>query len=290
MPLAAPESTGIDHMTLIAIDMDGTMLNAAGALTDRTANAIHAAADAGYTMVIATGRPPHLVTSFVDRLGGAVSHVVATNGSLISTFPVDDGNEPQLLHLLSFDTNRARSIVTAIRATRPGYGFAYATDAGFAHESGFAERMPAAVHDKPVPDVLALGGETAFKLFAFHDEVGPYELLDLLPPIVNAEPDAELFSVGHMGADAVEIGPASTDKSAGMSWLCDHLGVEACDVIAIGDERNDLTMIEWAGVGVAMSNAEQSVRRAADLVIGNHDNDGVAAYLEGLVKSTSRQR
>lgn len=282
-------STGIDQVTLIAIDMDGTMLNAAGSLTDRTANAIHAAAAAGFTMVVATGRPPHLVTQFVDQLGGAVSHVVATNGSMIATFPVDDGSDPQLLHLLSFDADRARSIVADIRATGSGYGFAYATDAGFAHELGFAERMPAAVHDEPVPDVLALGGGAAFKLFAFHNEVGAYELLDTLPPIVNADPTDETFAVGHMGADAVEIGPASTDKQAGMIWLCDHLGVETSDVIAIGDERNDLTMIEWAGVGVAMSNAEQSVRRAADLVIGNHDNDGVAAYLEGLVKSTSRE-
>lgn len=277
-------------MTLIAIDMDGTMLSASGSLTERTATAIHAAADAGHTMVVATGRPPHLVTQFVDQLGGAVSHIVATNGSMISTFPVDDGTDPQLLHLLSFDTGRARSIVTAIRGTRSGYGFAYATDAGFAHESGFAERMPAAVHDEPVPDVLALGGDTAFKLFAFHDELGAYALLDLLPSIVNPEPAVEPFAVGHMGADAVEIGPASTDKRAGLSWLCDHLDVETADVIAIGDERNDLTMIEWAGLGVAVSNAEQSVRQAADVVIGNHDNDAVAAYLEGLVKSTSRQR
>jgi Cof subfamily protein (haloacid dehalogenase superfamily) len=272
-------------MALIAIDMDGTLLDASGRLTARTADAVHAARTAGHRVVIATGRPPHLVTEFVDQLGGAVSHVVATNGSLISTYPADEHGDPELLHLLSFDADRARRMVVDIRASQPGYGFAYATDAGFAHEPGFAERMPAAVHDAPIPDVLALGGTAAFKLFAFHAEIDAHTLLERLPPIVNARSTDEPFAVGHMGADAVEIGPASTDKRAGLRWLCAHLDVARTDVIAIGDELNDLTMIEWAGTGVAVSNADPSVRDAADEVIGAHDDHGVAAYLERLSRA-----
>lgn len=277
-------------MALIAIDMDGTLLDQGGLLTARTSDAVHAAAEVGHTMVIATGRPPHLVTHFVDQLGGAVSHVVATNGSIISTYPDSANGDPQVLHLLSFEADRARRIITDIRASGPGYGFAYATDAGFGHEVGFAERMPAAVHDDPIPDVLSLAGTAAFKLFAFHDELDAYTLLDELPPIVNSDPRDEPFAVGHMGADAVEVGPASTDKCAGLRWLCDLLGVEQADVIAIGDELNDLTMIEWAGTGVAMSNAEPTVRTAADRVIGAHGDDGVAIFLEEIVKTTSRAR
>lgn len=275
-------------MALIAIDMDGTLLDAAGHLTTRTAAAVHAASAAGHRVVIATGRPPHLVTQFVDQLGGAVSHVVATNGSMISTYPANDQREPELLHLLSFEARRARQIVVDIRSSRPGYRFAYATDAGFAHEPGFAERMPAAVHDPAVPDVLDLDGSAAFKLFVFHEELDSHTLLDELPPIVNARSADEPFAVQHMGADAVEIGPASTDKRAGLRWLCDHLDVAARDVIAIGDELNDLTMIEWAGTGVAVSNAEPTVRAAADIVVGAHDEHGVAEFLERFVKSPAR--
>jgi Cof subfamily protein (haloacid dehalogenase superfamily) len=275
-------------MALIAIDMDGTLLDAAGLLTARTAAAVRAAAELGHTMVIATGRPPHLVTQFGDELAGAVGYVVATNGSIVSTFPARAGEAPEILHLLSFEAARARRIIGDIRASGPGFGFAYATDAGFAHEPGFAQRMPAAVHDAPVSDVLALAGESAFKVLVFHDERDPHELLDELPAVVNANPNDEPFAVSHMGASAVEVGPATTDKSAGLRWLCDHLGVEQRDVIAIGDELNDLTMIEWASTGVAVANADAHVLGAADVVVGHHDEEGVADYLEQLVKSRSR--
>ncbi|MFW2335242.1 HAD family hydrolase, partial [Ilumatobacter sp.] len=79
------------------------------------------------------------------------------------------------------------------------------------------------------------------------------------------------------------IGPASDDKGAGLRWLCDHLHVDADRVIAIGDELNDLSMLEWAGRGVAVANADERVREAADDVIGSNLDDGVAIFLERFV-------
>ncbi len=273
---------------LIAIDLDGTLLGEHGALSGRSAAAVRAAAAAGYHVVLATGRPPHMVTTMAGEIGGAVTHVVATNGSVISTFPEHAHGSADLLHLLSYEIERARSIITSLRADDAGFGFALATDAGFAHERGFAERMPAAVTEPDVEDVLALGGSQAFKLFAFHDGYTAHELIDVLPPLVDRalERDGlahEPFAVSHMGADAVEIGPATSDKAAGLRWLCDHLGVERGDVIAFGDEWNDLTMLEWAGRGIAMENADERVRAIADEIAPHHADDGVAQILETLV-------
>ena len=90
---------------MIAMDMDGTLLDADGAVTPRTSAALADAADAGWHLVIATGRPPQLVTSFGDALAG-VRHVVATNGALITTFLDGTG-----LHQLHFDLGDARAIV-----------------------------------------------------------------------------------------------------------------------------------------------------------------------------------
>ena len=88
--------------------------------------------------------------------------------------------------------------------------------------------MPAAVHDEPVDDVLAIGGTTAFKLLVFHAE-RPLDALLVEVPALIAHLDTG-FAVRHMGAEAAEIGPADDDKGAGLRWLCDHLGVTLADV------------------------------------------------------------
>ncbi|MEL6893861.1 MAG: HAD hydrolase family protein [Actinomycetota bacterium] len=275
---------------LIAIDLDGTLLGPSGELSDRNAEAVHAAADAGWYVVLASGRPPHLVTHLADRIAGAVTHVVGGNGSIVSTFPGTADGDTTLLHLASFDVATARAIVRHLRTVDPGLRFALATDAGFGHERGFAERMPAAVHDDPIDDVLTLGGDAVFKLLVFHDEHSVDDLTRSLPPhladALDASDDATVngteFAVTHMGADAAEIGPAAVDKCAGLRWLCEHLGVAQADVVAIGDEGNDLTMLTWAGTGWAMANAPHHVRAAADHVAPHHAEDGVAQVLEAL--------
>ena len=86
-----------------------------------------------------------------------------------------------------------------------------------------------------------------------------------------------------MGADAAEIGPAEVDKRAGLSWLCEHLGVDQADTIAFGDEGNDLTMLAWVGTGYAMANAPADVQAVADHVAPHHLDDGVAQVLETLI-------
>jgi hydroxymethylpyrimidine pyrophosphatase-like HAD family hydrolase len=185
------------------------------------------------------------------------------------------------MHVSGFDLTTAVDIVEALRRSNSGYAFALATDRGFVHEHGFAELMPAAVHDDPVDDVLTVGGSTAFKLLVFHTDRPLATLLDEIPPLIE-HLDTD-FTVRHMGAEAAEIGPGADDKRAGLRWLCEHLGVDPAHVIAVGDEQNDLSMLEWAGRGIAVANADPQVRAVADEVIGSNDDDGVARFLESLL-------
>ncbi len=258
---------------LIALDLDGTLLAERGRLSARNAAAVRATAAAGHHVVIATGRPLHMVVDLADELGTAVSHVVGTNGSMIGTFP-----DCALIRLMGFAFAAAVDAVDTMRSRLPGVRFAMATDAGFAHEVGFAERMPAAVDGDPVDDVLAIGGTEVHKLFAFHDAMSIDALLravpESLPPGLTAN---------HMGASAIDIGPAEVDKCAGLRWVCELLGVDAVDVIAFGDEWNDITMLRWAGRGIAMANADERVRAAADEITLANVDDGVAAVLEALI-------
>lgn len=270
--VAADSGTGHTHL-LIALDLDGTLLTTHGRLSERNADAVKAVADAGHHVVIATGRPLHLVADLADQLGDSVEYVVGTNGAMIGTFP-----DCELLQLLGFSFDTARATVDRLRAAHPDIGFALATDQGLAHEHGFAERMPAAVDTDPVPDVLALGGTEAYKLFAFHPELRVGELLDVIPPLLQ-----DGLVANHMGADAIDIGPDDIDKCAGLKWVAERLGVDVGNVVAFGDEWNDITMLEWAGRGIAMGNADARVKAAANEVAPANTNDGVAVVLEWLL-------
>ncbi len=266
---------------LIALDLDGTLLDGRGELTPRAIDAVRAVVAAGHRVVIATGRPPDIAVRATRPLIGLAGYVVGGNGTIISTFPADADHAPELIHVSGFEMTTAVDIVEVLRRSDASYAFALATDRGFAHEHGFAELMPAAVHDEPVDDVLAIGGSTAFKLLVFDSDRPLATLLEEVPPLIEHLDTG--FTVRHMGAEAAEIGPGADDKGAGLRWLCAHLDVEPAQVIAVGDEQNDLSMLEWASRGVAVANADPRVRAIADEVIGSNLDDGVARFLESLV-------
>ena len=265
-----------DGMRLLATDLDGTLLGPAGTISDRNVAALRAAREAGWYVVLATGRPPFMVDLLAPQLGDVATHGVMANGSVVATLP-----DQTVLRTVRFEIGLAVGVVRQLREIDDDYGFALATDRGFAHETGFAERMPAPTPTPPTADVLVAADEAteAIKLMVFHRRHGAHELLGLLPTILGHD-----VSVTHMGADCVEVGVAGIDKATGLKFLCDHLGVDAADVVAFGDEYNDHEMLVWAGHGIAMANAPEETRRLADEVTLTNVEDGVAVALERILR------
>src|SRR5690606_9651134 len=92
------------------------------------------------------------------------------------------------------------------------------------------------------------------------------------------------FEAPLSGAPFVEIMAAGVTKAWGLEQLCAHLGIAASEVVAFGDAPNDVAMLQWAGRGIAMANADEIVKDAADEVAaGTNADDGVAAVLEALL-------
>ena len=247
-------------MRLIACDLDGTLLDPSAQLSARSVAALRAAAAAGVHVVLASGRPPFMLQPVLSHVGESVTYGVLANGSVVCTLP--DGTPMREVH---FDLAQATGVIRQLRAADDGYGFAFATDAGFAHEDGFA--LDAAV-----------GATRAVKLMVFHRDHRVHTLLDLVPSIVGPE-----LQVSHLGADCVEVGPAGVDKATGLAWLCEHLGIDAADVVVFGDEYNDHGMLQWAGHGVAMANADSVTKALADEVTLSNADDGVAVVIERLL-------
>ena len=265
---------------LIAIDLDGTLLDPAGALRPRSAAALQSAADAGIIIVFATGRPPMVAGAEIAAAGRGVHYGVMANGTIICTLP-----DQRVLHSITFATSMARAAVAALREHDPGYGFALATDRGFTSEVGFRERMPIQHGpDVSVADVLAGhdDSEHTIKLLAFHRNHSALDLLRLIPPLVDPT-----LVVNHMGAEAVEIAPAGADKGVGLEWLCGHLGISATEVMVFGDEVNDLPMFRFAAHSVAVRNAHALVREAADEVAPSNADEGVAQVIEQLMAESN---
>ncbi len=260
---------------LVALDIDGTLLKwveGAGQTYEQVAPAVHDAVrrahDAGAHIVLASGRSPHGMTTIADLLdleGGEPAWVVASNGAVVFRYPPFE-----VVHEETFD---ARPAVEAILREHPGVLVAV-------EERGVGYRV-----NRPFP-AGELSGDMVITdvadLVAHH-----VSRVIIRDPDSTAEDFLDLAGrLGLHGTDYVvgwtawlDLAPVGVSKASGLAHVADRLGVEAADVLAIGDGRNDIEMLRWAGRGVAMGQAVEPVIAAADDVTGTVYEDGAATEI-----------
>jgi HAD superfamily hydrolase (TIGR01484 family) len=262
---------------VIALDIDGTLLKwieGAGQTHEEVPpavqDAVRRAHDAGAHIVLASGRSPHgmvLVADLLDlpRDEADPLWVVASNGAVVFRYPPLD-----VVHEETFD---ARPAVEAILREHPGVLVAV-------EERGVGYRV-----NRPFPDG-ELSGEMVITEVA--DLVAEHvSRVIIRDPHSTAEDFLDLASrLGLHGTDYVvgwtawlDLAPVGVSKASGLAHVADALGVDAADVLAIGDGRNDIEMLQWAGRGVAMGQAVAEVRAAADDVTETVYDDGAAVEI-----------
>lgn len=259
---------------LIATDLDGTLLGPDSWVSPRTASVLRAVHGAGMVVVAVTGRSHHTA---VERLApvGVIRHAVCSNGA--TRYDLDDD---ELVACHPIDRGHLRAIVADVASGLPGVGFGLETTSGFVYDHAFLDHLPQLRERGHRPAVLPAGeaGAAVVKVMIGHPEIRHDELLrrarDLMPPEVSASTS---------GAPFIEVTAAGVDKAFGLAELCGELGVVAHEVLAFGDNLNDLPMLSWAGRSVAMGNAHPSVVATATDRTDDHADDGVAAYLERLL-------
>ncbi|WP_183099467.1 HAD family hydrolase [Nocardioides pelophilus] len=265
---------------LVALDIDGTLLkwvDGAGTTHEIVPDAVHAAVqrvlDAGVHVVLASGRAPHSMTAIAEQLGLRDPHtpdgrlwIVASNGSVIVRHP-----PMEIVHEETFD---AAPAVHAVLQRHPEALVAI-------EERGVGYRVSA-----PFPP-----GELGGELIVTHlDDLvsAPVSRVIIRDPQATADDFVAMAAeLGLHGTDYVvgwtawmDLSPVGVSKASGLEYVAERLGVGRGDVLAIGDGRNDIEMLGWAGRGVAMGQAVQEVLDVADHVTAPVDDDGAAVELD----------
>ena len=257
----------------VAVDMDGTLLNSRGEITPATAEEIRKLADKDVVFTISTGRPIQGVAKYKELLG-LKGPVITYNGAMI----VNAEN-----HEVLFEQGLLREDARKIWELGQKYNTTMCIWAG---NQLYGNRLDEKIHDyknlSGVEPVLAEDIETLLDIgitkILWYDEVERIEeFLTLL--------SSDLFSeVTYCTSKLtfLEFFSSKVSKAVAMEKIGELLGITREEMVAIGDGLNDLCMIQYAGLGVAMENAAQEVKDNAQFITDTHDEDGVKKVLEIL--------
>nr|KAJ9631412.1 hypothetical protein H2204_008139 [Knufia peltigerae] len=264
---------------LVAIDMDGTLLDPAHKLTARVKQAIAEARALGVHIVLTSGRPVPGLAPFLQELGieGDDDYCIACNGGLVQRI---GPRETVVEYPLSFDDfvyceQVAREIgvhfqaLDAQRMYTPNQDISIYTVA-----DSHLSRMPLSYRR-----VADMDPSMSFIKLMMIDEP------DVLDAAIARLPAAltERFAVLKSAPFFLEVFDHRAGKGPSLQKLAEHLGIDRANVMAIGDQENDLTMLQYAGTSVAMGNAIDAVKAVARFETATNSEDGVARAIERFV-------
>jgi len=259
---------------LIAADMDGTLLTDDKRITDRTADAVRRAGEAGVFFCLSTGRPLGGVRRYIEQLG-LTTPAITYNGAVIvdpvtGAFIYEQGLEPEAAKEIwqlgmEFDTtiivwSKERLLVNRIDDRVEKY------------------KLISGVEPVIIDGVDCLAADGITKML-WYDEIDRINgLQDILPSRLTCPAN---FATSN--PRFLEFFDHRVSKAAAMERLGEYLGVSREEMIAIGDGWNDLPMLRYAGLGVAMANAPDEIRAQCGHVTASNEEDGVALAIEKLI-------
>ncbi|MBL0514733.1 MULTISPECIES: sugar-phosphatase [Aeromonas] len=263
---------------LIALDMDGTLLNPQGQITPRTHAAIAAARDQGVTVVLTSGRPLEGMTPYLAELGltGQDDYVICYNGALVQQVADQRILRSQLL--TGSDASAIAHLASELGVNVHGFsvrqGLISPRVSTYTEHESRLIKMPINLVD--------------FATLPADEQIMKVMMIDPEPQLSRAiaQLPAELYeryTVVRSSPYFLEFMNKRSNKGTGVAALAEHLGLDASRVIAVGDAGNDRHMIEYAGLGVAMGNATDEIKALAQHTTARNDEDGVARVIEQFI-------
>ena len=267
--------------TLIASDIDGTLLNSKDRVIPRLRDAIARATDAGCEVALATGRPFRWINMVLDQL--PIRPVcVTSNGAVlfdsradavVAAHEISGEAMAEVVDAARFALRDTGGVTLAVervgRNSQDNPEDVFLIGPGYAHdweEQGFGSADEA--------DIL---GRPAVKLLLRNPGMQAPEMYERIAPHVDPERAHLTFS---MNAGLIEVAAPGVTKALGVAKLANLHGVAQEETVSFGDMPNDIEMLRWTRLGVAMRNANASVIDAADMVTASNDDGGVADVIE----------
>ena len=265
---------------LVAIDLDGTLLQSDRTVSDRSRSAIAAVRAAGAEVVVATARSPRSTRELASDAGiGGLA--ICANGATVYDLDAD-----LLVAHTPLPAATAHRLVVALRERFPGIVFGWEHELRFGSEPAYEalrdpEWWPRPEGSYPPCDPLEWTLPMT-KLLARLPSADLEHVLAVASEV--AGPDASTTLAGEA---FVELAAPGVAKEAALERIATGMGISADEVMAFGDHVTDAGMLVWAGRGVAVANAHPAALAAADEVTATNDEDGVALVLERLVAGYS---
>ena len=286
---------------LIAIDLDGTLLNSYGQISEKNKQALQEAQKKGVKVVLSSGRTTNSVKNFANDIGNN-EYIICGNGSIIYDLQKDE-----IIYDKFIDKRKALQIIQICEDNSIYYNLytenmviAKTLDNNvlFYHQENAnkpdSKKTKINLVDNIAEYVRNLENENILK-FTISDKNNIIfnSMIKKLKELKNID----VLDVAHMSRKIIksgteeisleyyysEITSANVDKWYAIEWLANRLQIKKEDIITIGDNVNDKLMIKNAGMGIAMGNSAPYIQEVANKVVASNNDDGVAEAIETLI-------
>ena len=260
---------------MIVLDLDGTLTNSKKIITERTKQALFQAQERGIKVVLASGRPTYGVVPLseelkLDKFG---SYILSFNGGQIR-----NEKTKEIIFQQTLPTNMIHHLIDLAEQYKVDF---------LTYENGTIITnnvnspyvgVESNTNQMPIMGISNMKEHITFPIPKML-MVGDGDYMATVEKNIQERMNGKL-SVYRSEPFFLEIMPNGIDKAASIERLLLHTGIKREEVIACGDGFNDLSMIQFAGLGVAMENAQDIVKKNADYITTSNDEDGVAAVVE----------
>lgn len=266
---------------MIVLDLDDTLLRDDHTISERTKQVLMQAQENGVKVVLASGRPTFAMVHIAEELSlhQYGSYILSFNGGKITNFRTKEDVfvstlAKEVSHRL-YDLSRRENV----------YIHTYIQDEIITADDNEYSRKESMITGLPIKIVENFKDAVTVPVIKLLMVENP-EKLQVVEAKLQKEFEDE-FSIMRSKPYFLEFTEKGVTKGTSLQALIDQLGITREEVIAIGDSYNDVSMIEFAGLGVAMGNAPDDIKELADYVTDTNMNDGVAKVVENFVLNSS---
>ncbi len=270
---------------LIALDLDGTVLNSCGYISDKTLTAIKMAIEKGVQVVLATGRSVGLICDEIKSIE-KITYAISSNGAAVVNLRK---NEIVFSNFITIDI--LKKIIEIIKYYPIVVEF-YSNGNAYIDEEVFINPVKYGLSEKFL-NLMSDNHNLIKNIFSTVEDRSECKWIKCVEkiniPFLKDDMKNEVYNsllsindkvkITSSVEDNLEINIHSANKGAGLEKLSELIGIDLKEIAAIGDNNNDIEMLQMAGIGIAMGNANEDIKSKANFITLDNDKDGAAVAI-----------